>query len=53
MLQQMMEQEKAERDLHFKQKYGEKEKGGFQRQSSKDDGGNRTLRPQPPGSPPS
>jgi len=25
MLQQMMDQERAERDLHMKQKYGEKE----------------------------
>ena len=53
MLQRMIEQEKAERDLHFKQKYGEKEgsqaSSGFQRRKTEDV---KTLRPQPPGSPP-
>lgn len=53
MLQRMMEQEKAERDLHYKQKYGERERGegqgGFQRQQT---GEARSVRPQPPGGPP-
>jgi hypothetical protein len=46
MLQRMMEQERAERDLHYKQKYGEREReegqGGFQRQQNTE---TKSLRP--------
>ena len=57
MLQQMMEREKAERDLHFKQKYGEKERPGQQQESAtgfsrSSDNTHRTLRSNPPGNPP-
>ena len=49
MLQQMIDQERGERDLHFKQKYGEKEvksaDKGFQRKNQD----SKSVRPHIPG----